>query len=826
MITESGVSRELNNSTGSALTMRPGLVAVFTLAAGIVAGRQFAGATLSTNPLIALVVLAIAISLFICSDRRFKLVLAALFILGAGLIIRHDHASPPYNHVSMAVTGEPVDITGEIISLDSVRTRSDRYLVSIHTVDGKPVRGTGGMYVSRQVFPEQALPGDMLRLENVTLRQIRGFHNIGGWSYENFMRDRGIDILIKISRSSRLAVTGSRWTWRRPFEKLKNDARKLITAGKPDVRAAMEALLTGEQGHVTPELRDTFARAGTSHLLAVSGLHVGFVAAASYFALRIVMFIIIYPIGYRWASFGLPMRLAAAGALVVVIGFTFFTGPRLPALRAGIMIGVYLVAVIFGRGRDFYGAFSLAMAIILLTMPWSLFTAGFNLSFSAVFFITVFLEKWWKPMSGMDTELDRLAPPWWKRALSRYPATGSYAAVSLFAMIGSAPIAALHFNTVPLYSVVVNSFLVPITSVTVPIGLLGLALHSGTLISITASLTDVVVTVSRSAAGLPFSFVHVANVPPLFMVSYYAAIAVLLITPKGAVRRGCLIGVSSVGLISLAMPPTLSLFDKTLTVRFLDVGQGDCTLAIWPKGGALAIDGGNRYPNFDVGRSVIAPVLWNSGRLRFNAIFATHGDADHIGGMQGLADKAHADLIADHGLPSRHPLLASLRSRAQMAGVYRKLKAGDRLVFPGGLAVDVLNPPSGPLPYADKVNNRSLALKLTYGAIKILAVGDIGRETERWLVESGADLRADVLKVAHHGSNSSSSERFLRAVGARYAVISVGYNNHHGHPHPKTLERLRNAGMTIYRTDRDGEVVITTDGVNIEIKTYESTMGK
>ncbi len=816
----------MNNSTGSSLTRRPELVAVFTLAAGIVAGRQFAEPALSANPLIGLVVIAIAVTALVSSERRFRLVLATLFILGAGLITRHDHAVPPDNHVSLVVTGEPVDITGQIISLNSVRIRSDRYLVSIHTVDGEPVRGTGGMYVSRPSLPERALPGDMLRLEKVTLRKIRGFHNIGGWSYENFMRDRGVDVLIKISRSSKLTVTGSRWTWRRPFEKMKNDARKLITADKPDVRAALEAMLTGDQGHVTPELRDTFAKAGTSHLLAVSGLHVGFVAAASYFVLRVLMFIIIYPIGYRWASFGLPMRLAAGGALVVVIGFTLFTGPRLPALRAGIMIGVYLVAVIFGRGRDFYGAFSLAMAIILLTMPWSLFTAGFNLSFSAVFFITVFLEKWWKPMGGPEAELDRLAPSWWRRVLSRYPVTGSYAAVSLFAMIGSAPIAALYFNTVPLYSVVVNSFLVPITSVTVPIGLLGLALHSGTFIAIAASLANVIVTVSRSAAALPFSFVHVASVTPMFMVSYYAAIAILLIMPRGPVRRGCFIGVSAAALISLAIPSALSTLDKTLTVRFLDVGQGDCTLAIWPKGGALAIDGGNRYPNFDVGRSVIAPVLWSSGRLRFNAIFVTHGDADHIGGIPGLADKAPADLIADHGLPSRHPLFASLRSRAQTAGVYRKLKAGDRLTFPGGLVVDVLNPPPGPLPYADKVNNRSLALKLTYGAIKILTVGDIGRETERWLVESGADLQADILKVAHHGSNSSSSEGFLRAVGARYAVISVGYNNHHGHPHPKTLERLRNAGMTIYRTDRNGEVMVSTDGVNIEIKTYESTAGK
>jgi len=243
-------------------------------------------------------------------------------------------------------------------------------------------------------------------------------------------------------------------------------------------------------------------------------------------------------------------------------------------------------------------------------------------------------------------------------------------------------------------------------------------------------------------------------------------------------------------------------------------------VALWPNGGALVIDAGNRFPNFDLGRSIVAPVVWRSQRARLEAVFATHSNMDHIGGIPGLIQIVPTAMLGTHEKVSGYRPFNLLRSQALLNGIYNPLKAGDRFDFDGGLSVEVLNPPAGALPYKDTSNNRSLVLKLVYGDVRILTVGDISSKVERWLLDSGADISADVLKVGHHGSKNSSSEKFLKAVGAKYAVISAGYNNRYRHPSPIVLDRLKKAGMKIYRTDIDGEVVMRTDGEKIEFTTF------
>ncbi|VAX24985.1 DNA internalization-related competence protein ComEC/Rec2, partial [hydrothermal vent metagenome] len=586
------------------------------------------------------------------------------------------------------------------------------------------------------------------------------------------------------------------------------------------------AMLIGDQGQVTPELRDIFSRAGTAHLLAVSGLHVGFIAAISYFILKILIFYLIYPFKYHWASAGLPMRLAAIGAVFIVVGYGLLTGPRLPSLRAMIMVSSYLLAVALGRGRDFYGAFAVAMFVVLLFMPWSVFTAGFQLSFSAVFFITVFLERWWKPVHYQERTVDDLAPVWWRTVYAKFPVIGSYAAMSLFATIGTAPIAAYHFNIIPFYSVFINTLLTPVASISVPLGMAGSLISSPFLINITSYLTGFIIDMTRWIADAPFSYRYIPSIPSVSLIFYYGVIALFLLLEAGRWRRAVISIASTALVISLVVRPLGSYFDPDLTVRFVDVGQGDSTVAVWPNGGALVIDAGNRFPNFDLGRSIVAPVLWRSQRVHLNALFATHSNMDHIGGIPGLIQRAPADILGTHKKASGYRPFNLLRSHALINGIYRPLTAGDRFDYAGGLSVEVLNPPAGALPFKDTSNNRSLVLKLVYGNVRVLTVGDISSKVERWLVDSGADISADVLKIGHHGSKNSSSQRFIDAVGAKYAVISAGYNNRYRHPAVSVLDRLKNAGMKIYRTDINGEVVMRTDGGKIEFTTYKSAGGK
>jgi competence protein ComEC len=257
-----------------------------------------------------------------------------------------------------------------------------------------------------------------------------------------------------------------------------------------------------------------------------------------------------------------------------------------------------------------------------------------------------------------------------------------------------------------------------------------------------------------------------------------------------------------------ASGPVMARKSSEYQMSFVDVGQGDSTVVLWPGGGSMVIDGGPRYDTFDSGRSIVAPILWRQGRSGLDALIATHDDGDHSGGLEGLSTRiAPAVFLDNGGVVGADSPLRALRDR--FGALYRPIKSGDRISFPGGLEIEALNPPSPPYPYPDEFNNRSLVLKLSLGPVKVLMMGDVSKETERWLLNSGADLKADVIKIAHHGSDSSSSPEFLDAVGAKTVVISAGRNNVHRHPNKKVLARLYERGIRVFRTDLHGEVVMT-----------------
>ncbi|MBF0171301.1 MAG: MBL fold metallo-hydrolase, partial [Nitrospinae bacterium] len=232
-------------------------------------------------------------------------------------------------------------------------------------------------------------------------------------------------------------------------------------------------------------------------------------------------------------------------------------------------------------------------------------------------------------------------------------------------------------------------------------------------------------------------------------------------------------------------------------------------------------DGGGWSERFDPGRGILAPLVLSTGRTALSLVAATHGDIDHAGGLAGLATALPATIMADNGLPDDGRALASFRAMARHRGVYRTLAAGDRIAFDGGLVLEILSPPS-PLPpdFPPDDNNRSLVFRLRYGQTTVLIVGDLSKEGERWLLKNETDLAADVLSVGHHGSASSSTAPFLDAVGADTAVINVGYRNRYRFPARSVTDRIARRGMTLYRTDQAGEVIMVSDGKTIRWTTW------
>jgi competence protein ComEC len=292
-----------------------------------------------------------------------------------------------------------------------------------------------------------------------------------------------------------------------------------------------------------------------------------------------------------------------------------------------------------------------------------------------------------------------------------------------------------------------------------------------------------------------------------------------------------LIGTTLLGLIITLHPFSAPEPDGQLRVDFLDVGQGDSALVTFPNGSTMLIDGGGRIDyggdegDFEpdtrrIGESVVSEFLWEKGYSHIDYMVATHADADH---MQGLADVAN-NFDVGSVLVGATPFDDRDFSELMRVAVSRKLPVssvhrGDQLNV-GGTRIQVFSPRTD-IPSGTSANNSSVVTKLSYGDVRILLTGDIEREVEaELLLDPSCDLEADVVKVPHHGSRTSSTEAFVQRVSAGTAVISVGRRSPFGHPHAEVVARWRNSGANVLTTGERGTITVSTDGSNVELQRF------
>jgi competence protein ComEC len=267
-----------------------------------------------------------------------------------------------------------------------------------------------------------------------------------------------------------------------------------------------------------------------------------------------------------------------------------------------------------------------------------------------------------------------------------------------------------------------------------------------------------------------------------------------------------------------------------LRVTFLDVGQGDAAVIECPSGKVVVIDGGGKPGTDetlggDPGSRVVVPYLRSRGISSVDLLVATHADDDHAQGLNAVTGRlaVHAALINGYAGTSKpyNRLLARLRSRHVPLYIARR---GQTIPLGDGARLEILAPTDEPILNGRSAsNNQSVVLRVVFGRSRFLFTGDAEEEEEIDMVQAqNITLAADVLKVGHHGSRWSSTEKFLGAVGPSLAIISAGRNNNFGHPHPEVLERFRRRGTRIFRTDQQGAVTVETDGNRLQIRTSNS----
>jgi competence protein ComEC len=625
-------------------------------------------------------------------------------------------------------------------------------------------------------------------LVDARLHRPVGFRNPGGFDYPAHLRRQGI-LLVGHARADRVtALTPDAPPAR---VAVKRWAVAVISRRLPERSAALLAgLLLGERSALPRESDEAFRRAGVYHILAVSGFNVALLAGAVFGGL---------------AASGVPRRGAAAAAAGALVGFALVVGAQPSVLRATVMGLLLLAALLLDRESQLPNALALAGLALLLWRPDDLREPGFQLSFAATAGI-VHLTPW------ITAVLEGRGWPAWLAAA---------VAVSLGAQAAVTPLMLTHFNQLSLIGVAANLAVVPVAAVATTLGMLALLVEvaSGAVAALLFETLWLVLLALRAAvwfaAALPAAMVHLPAPSGTAVAAWYGAL--LLVPGLAASRRvRAVVALLAVAVAGLSIWPWLRPTETMLRVTFLDVGQGDATLIELPEGPRLLVDGGAAGPRrFDVGERVLAPFLWNRPLTRLDAVALSHWDADHAGGLAAVLTRFHVGEFWESGYPptgAPETLAALRRSRA----LRRALTAGQR-VWIGRALVTVLGPGPGP-PAAP--NDQSLVLRLDWRGLSLLLAGDLGPRGEALLLERSAPLRALVLKVAHHGSRFSSTAAFLERARPQLAVVSVGARNPFRHPSAEALARLAAAGARVYRTDRDGAVVLETDGRILRVTSW------
>lgn len=500
-----------------------------------------------------------------------------------------------------------------------------------------------------------------------------------------------------------------------------------------------------------------------------------------------------------------------------------------------------LMTILMGRARDLPNTLALAAFFILAVSPEALFDISFQLSFSAVAALLLFmpgiterLRAWGNGAAGRPERLAR------KLASNLV----LFIAVSAAASLGTLPFIAYYFNRVSNITLLANLLLVPILGfVVLPLSMLLILVApvsetlSTALIGITACLARLSLDLNERLASLPgaSSMLTTPTLPEMGAYCVILITAALILGLHGRRasdssvfwtrrRLACALGLAVLFLAGHSFWVYAKLQNRDrLSVTFLDVAHGSCTLVEFPGGKRMLIDGGG-FPNdrFDVGRYVVAPFLWHSRIGKIDIVVATHPHPDHINGLPYILENFGVQEVWSTGDEAAVDEGAPLRERMAEQGITHRIVTARSPAFEvGGARIRILSPDAPAAPGSDlgdrEINERSIVLHLQWGDASFLLPADIGEPTERALAARGRLPAAGVLLAPHHGSATSNSMPFLRAVRPETIVISMGRPIR-----DEVLERLRKTGAAVYRTDVHGAVRITTDGTRYEVVPFRS----
>jgi competence protein ComEC len=624
---------------------------------------------------------------------------------------------------------------------------------------------------------------------------------------------------VKLGEGFKNPVTLRLERWRDRIRDFINREATLPSSG------IFKALVLGEQGDLPEDIKEHFILTGTAHLLAISGDQFGIVALLS-FSLLIWML-------KRSEFFLLSISVrkwAAALTIPCIVLYALIAGGGISVIRAAIMVITFLFAILLHRERNLLHTLALAAFLILIFSPPSLFDVSFQLSFLAVLSILYLVPRFLQAFR--QEEIPLLLKTSWKKNILKYMRLSLL--VTGVAILGTAPLVAFHFNRFAPIGFITNPFIIPwVGFLIVPLSLTASIFSffflpfAAFLINLNSFVTLILLRVLAFFASLPLASFFVST-PTIFeIVLFYSLLFLAAHFRKGKKIRYLFAGLCIAFACDLAYWNLKDSFQKNLKLTFIDVGHGDSIFIEFPKGKKMLIDGGGLYEDrFDTGKNVIAPFLWKKKIRRIDTLVLTHPDPDHLKGLNFIASQFSIGQFWENGMEIQsEPYLQLKETLRQKKIKTQSLNEETLSQIIHGVEVSVLNPPAWnamqrKAQNPSQLNNSSLVMKLQFKNVSMLLAGDIEKEAEGRMLRKGYSLKADMIKVAHHGSSSSSSPFFLEKVRPAYAIFSVGERNIGKLPHPDVLKRYEQLGSRILRTDKHGAITVVTDGKDIKVTPF------
>jgi competence protein ComEC len=678
--------------------------------------------------------------------------------------------------------------------------------------DGAAYQAAGKILLTVRSLSSLWQYGDVMRVP-LKLRTPRNFHTPGSFDYEGYLARHDIYLTAFLWDDRPIERLG---TTPRSIQHRIEDLRRHLgtlfsTQLDSQTAAVLRALIIGDQGLIDTDLRQAFAQAGVTHVLSISGLHIALVAATAYGA----WWWILSRSRRLLLSISMP-KLASLLTLPPVLFYAALAGGSVATWRSVIMVFVYLLARLVDRKGDVYRSLALAALVIAIIEPGVVLDISFQLSFISVFSIVLGIErlfswweKWQRPSFLPEAPL--------RAKLLRWGV--AYSAVSVFALLGAAPLTAFHFNQISLVGLIANLLVVPLLgSAAVVFGLLtvvGFFLDSRLavlLLWLAGYFTRVGNMLVNWFATLPYASFHVVTPSEFELFLLYALFLCFLcraLLSPPLLRS--FVPVLVVGLFADAAWWTWERhLHHTLRVSFLDVGQGDAAVAELPDGQVMLIDGGGfASQDFDTGEAIIAPFLWQRKIGRVDIVVMSHPQLDHYGGLLYIAEHFSPRELWFNGEQAQGERFANLMETVKRKGIQLRLLC--REAPPPtyrGVLIHVLHPPCN---NTLDTNNGSLVLRLSYGTTDMLFTGDIEQEGEAALLTATSSLSSEIVKVPHHGSRTSSSLAFVSATTPAVAIASLGADNRFRFPAQEVAQRYKNQGTTWLRTDQAGTVTVISD---------------